>query len=119
MILFIEYPKCSTCQKAKKWLVSHKVDFIDRHIADNNPKKDELTDWIGRSGLPVKKFFNTSGMKYKELGLKDKLAGMTEEEQISILAEDGMLVKRPLIIGDDFILVGFKEKEWEESKILA
>ena len=119
MILFIEYPKCSTCQKAKKWLVSHKVEFTDRHIAEDNPKKEELTAWISRSGLPIKKFFNTSGMKYKELGLKDKLAGMTEEEQISILAGDGMLVKRPLIIGDDFILVGFKEKEWEESKILA
>ncbi len=119
MILFLEYPKCSTCQKAKKWLDSHKIEYTDRHIAENNPGKEELEKWIRTSGLPVKKFFNTSGLKYRELGLKDKLADMTEEEQISLLASDGMLVKRPLIIGDGFVLTGFKEKEWEASKILA
>ncbi|MGI6094840.1 MAG: arsenate reductase family protein [Lachnospiraceae bacterium] len=110
--LFIEYPKCSTCQKAKKHLETEKVTFTDRHIVENRPTEEELTEWIKRSGYPVKKFFNTSGMKYRELGLKDKLPTMTEEEQIRLLASDGMLVKRPLLIEDDRILVGFRVKEW-------
>ena len=115
MITFIQYPKCSTCQKAKKWLDSHQISYIARHIAEDNPKKEELKVWIEKSGMPVKKFFNTSGMKYKELKLKDKLPDMTEEEQISLLATDGMLVKRPLIIKDDKILIGFKEAQWEKE----
>lgn len=114
-MLFIEYPKCSTCQKAKKWLMAHQIDFEDRHIVEQNPSEDELTEWIGRSGLDVKRFFNTSGMKYKELGLKDKLPSMSDEEKIRLLASDGMLVKRPLVIEKDRVLVGFKEKEWEDA----
>lgn len=110
--LFIEYPKCSTCKKAKKYLEDHGVDFTDRHIVENNPTAEELKEWIGRSGQPVKKFFNTSGMKYRELGLKDRLSEMNEDEQIQLLASDGMLVKRPLIVEDGRILIGFKEKEW-------
>ena len=105
-MLFIEYPKCSTCKKAKKWLESHKIEFEDRHIVEANPTKEELEKWIPRSGLDMKRFFNTSGMKYKDLGLKDKL---------SLLASDGMLVKRPIIVGEKVVLVGFKEKEWEEA----
>ena len=112
---FICYPKCSTCQKAKKWLTDHQVEFEDRHIVEQNPTAEELKVWIERSGLPIQKFFNTSGMKYKELGLKEKRKTMSEEEQIALLATDGMLVKRPLLIGDDFVLVGFKESEWEEK----
>lgn len=115
MVLFIEYPKCSTCQKAKKWLTVHEVEFEDRHIVEANPTEEELKTWIIRSGLDMKKFFNTSGLKYKELGLKDKLPGMSDEEKIQLLATDGMLVKRPLVVADDFILVGFKEKEWEAA----
>lgn len=115
MITFIQYPKCSTCQKAKKWLDSHEVSYNARHIVEDNPQKEELKVWIEKSGKPVKKFFNTSGMKYKELNLKDKLADMTEEEQISLLASDGMLVKRPLLITEDEILIGFKEAEWEKA----
>ncbi|WP_418482696.1 arsenate reductase family protein [Frisingicoccus sp.] len=110
--LFIEYPKCSTCKRAKKYLEEHGVAFEDRHIVEDRPTADELKAWIGRSGYPVKKFFNTSGMKYRELGLKEKLPEMSEDEQIQLLASDGMLVKRPLIVEDDRILVGFKEKEW-------
>ena len=110
--LFVEYPKCSTCRKAKKYLEENQVDFIDRHIVEERPTEDELTKWIQMSGLPVKKFFNTSGKLYKEMGLKDKLAQMPETDQIKLLASDGMLVKRPLIIEDDRILVGFKEAEW-------
>ena len=110
--LFIEYPKCSTCQRAKKFLEANQVEFVDRHIVEENPTEAELKEWIGRSGLPIKKFFNTSGVKYRELGLKDKLAEMSDEEKIALLATDGMLVKRPLIVEDDRILVGFKEKEW-------
>ena len=110
--LFIEYPRCTTCKKAKKFLEDNKVEFIDRHIVEENPTAEELSIWIKRSGLPVKKFFNTSGMKYRELELKDKLPQMSEEEQIQLLASDGMLVKRPLIVEDERILVGFKEKEW-------
>ena len=114
--LFIEYPKCSTCQKAKKWLEQNKIEFEDRHIVENNPTKEELKKWIKQSGYDIKKFFNTSGMKYKELNLKEKLPNMTDDEKIQILSTDGMLVKRPLIITDDLILVGFREKEWEQLK---
>lgn len=114
-MLFVEYPKCSTCQKAKKWLEAHELSFEDRHIAEQNPTEAELTEWIGRSGLELKRFFNTSGLKYKELGLKDKLPSMSDAEKIRLLASDGMLVKRPLIITEDRVLVGFKEKEWEEA----
>ena len=115
MILFIEYPKCSTCQKAKKWLETHNINFEDRHIIEQNPTEAELTEWIARSGLEMKRFFNTSGLKYKALELKDKLPTMSNEEKIRLLATDGMLVKRPLIVAEDFILTGFKEKEWEEK----
>ena len=115
MYLFVQYPKCSTCQKAKKWLEANDVEFVSRHIVEENPKADELVFWIKRSGLPVKKFFNTSGMKYKELGLKDKLPTMSPEEQIVLLASDGMPVKRPLLIDDDTVLVGFKEEQWAEA----
>ena len=111
-MLFIEYPKCSTCRRAKKYLEDKGIEFQDRHIVEENPTEEELTEWIRMSGLPVKKFFNTSGMKYKELGLKDRLPGMSDEEQIRLLASDGMLVKRPLLIDGDRILVGFKEKDW-------
>ena len=111
-MLFIEYPKCSTCRRAKKHLEDAGIAFQDRHIVEENPTEEELTKWIGMSGLPVKKIFNTSGMKYKELGLKDRLPDMSQEEQIRLLASDGMLVKRPLLIDGDRILVGFKEKDW-------
>lgn len=114
-MLFLEYPKCSTCQKAKKWLMAHGAAFEDRHIAEQNPTEEELTEWTARSGLELKKFFNTSGLKYKELGLKDKLPAMSDAEKIRLLASDGMLVKRPLVITEDKVLVGFKEKEWEEA----
>ena len=111
-MLFIEYPKCSTCKKARKHLEELGISFEDRHIVEENPTKEELTEWISMSGYPVKKFFNTSGMKYRELGLKDRLPQMTDEEKIELLATDGMLVKRPLLIDGDRILVGFKEAEW-------
>ena len=113
-MLFIEYPKCSTCKKAKKYLEEHGIEFEDRHIVEENPTKEELAEWIRISGKPVKKFFNTSGMKYRELGLKDKLPQMSEEEQIELLASDGMLVKRPLLIDGEIVLTGFKEAEWPE-----
>ena len=112
---FIQYPKCTTCQRAKKWLDDRGIGYEDRHIKDNNPTYEELKEWYGRSGLPLKRFFNTSGLLYKELQLKDKLPEMTEEEQLKLLATDGMLVKRPLVVAEDFVLVGFKEKEWEEK----
>ncbi len=115
-ILFLEYPKCSTCKKAKAWLESNGVDFDDRHIVEQNPTAEELKEWWQMSGLPLKKFFNTSGLLYKELQLKDQLPAMSEEEQLNLLATNGMLVKRPLVIGDDFVLVGFKEGEWEKLK---
>lgn len=115
MVLFVEYPKCSTCQKAKKWLLENQVEFEDRHIVEDNPSEEELKAWYEKSGLPLKRFFNTSGMKYKELKLKDKLPDMTEEEQLELLASDGMLVKRPVLVGDNFVLTGFKEKEWTEK----
>ena len=111
-MLFIEYPKCSTCKKAKKHLEDLGVQFEDGNIVEENPTAEELRTWIGRSGYPVKKFFNTSGMKYRELGLKDKLPQMSDEEKIELLSTDGMLVKRPILIDGDRILVGFREKEW-------
>ena len=114
-MIFICYPKCSTCQKAKKWLNEQNIEYTERHIVDNNPSYEELKEWYGRSGLPLKKFFNTSGMLYKQMNLKDKLSEMTEDEQLRLLATDGMLVKRPLVIGEDFVLTGFREKEWEEK----
>ena len=114
-MLFLEYPKCSTCQKAKKWLDAHQISYTDRHIVEENPTYEELKDWHERSGLPLKKFFNTSGMVYKELQLKDKLPTMSEEEQLKLLATNGMLVKRPLIVMKDTVLAGFKEAEWKEK----
>lgn len=114
-MLFIEYPKCSTCQKAKRWLEEHKVIYEDRHIKEQNPTAEELKVWHEKSGLPLKKFVNTSGMLYKEMKLKDKLPNMSEEEIYVLLATDGMLVKRPLVIGEDFVLTGFKEAEWSEK----
>lgn len=114
-MLFNEYPKCSTCQKAKKWLDSNGVAYEDRHIVENNPTYDELKAWYEKSGLPLKRFWNTSGMLYKEGKFKDKIPNMTEEEQLQALATNGMLVKRPLLVGDDFVLTGFKEAEWEEK----
>ena len=113
-ILFVEYPKCTTCQKAKKWLESENVTFEDRHIVENNPSVEELKKWHKMSGLPLKRFFNTSGMKYKELGLKDRIPQMTEEEQYELLATDGMLVKRSILVGDTFAFPGFREKEWKD-----
>ena len=112
-MLFVEYPKCSTCQKAKKWLDAHDVPYTDRHIVEENPTAEELAAWLAKSGLPLKRFFNTSGMKYRELGLTAKLPTMTEAEQLALLATDGMLVKRPIVVGDDFVLVGFKENDWQ------
>ena len=114
-MLFLEYPKCTTCQKAKKWLAAANVEFEDRHIVEQKPTLEELKKWHKMSGLPLKKFFNTSGKLYKEMQLKDKLPEMTEDEQLKLLATDGMLVKRPLVVGEDFVLVGFKEAEWEEK----
>ena len=114
-MLFIEYPKCSTCQKAKKWLEANHVEFESRHIVEQNPTEEELRDWIKESGLPLKRFFNTSGNLYKELSLKDKLPQMTEDEQLALLATDGMLVKRPLVVAGDVVLTGFKEGEWKEK----
>ena len=112
--LFICYPKCSTCKKAEKWLDEHNIEYTERHIVENNPSYDELKKWFSESGLPLKKFFNTSGLKYKSLGLKDKLPQMTEEEQLELLASDGMLVKRPLAVTDQWAFPGFREKEWED-----
>lgn len=114
-MLFVQYPKCSTCQKAKKWLDANEITYADRNIKEENPTYDEIKEWHQKSGLPLKKFFNTSGMLYREMNLKDKLPEMTEEEQYRLLATDGMLVKRPLLIGEDFVLVGFKEAEWEKK----
>ena len=114
MIEFICYPKCTTCQKAKKWLDDNKIEYEFRDIKYDNPSLEELNVWYKMSGLPLKKFFNTSGLLYKSMGLKDKIPSMSEEEQLKLLATDGMLVKRPLIIGEDFVLVGFKESEWKE-----
>ena len=114
--LFVNYPKCSTCAKAKKWLEENGVDFESRHIVENNPTKEELKKWITLSGQPIKKFFNTSGILYREMNLKEKVAQNNEGELLDILSTNGMLVKRPLLIGNNKILIGFKEKEWEEIK---
>ena len=114
-MLFLCYPKCSTCQKARKWLDERGIKYTERHIAEKNPTYDELKVWYQQSGLPIKKFFNTSGMLYKEQKLKDKLPDMSEEEQLRLLATNGMLVKRPLIVKENLVLTGFKEKEWTEK----
>lgn len=114
-MLFVNYPKCSTCRKAKKWLDEQNIEYESRHIVEDNPTADELRKWWKISDLPLKRFFNTSGMKYRELKLKDKLPDMSEDEQLDLLATDGMLVKRPVLVGDDVVLVGFKVKEWEEK----
>lgn len=114
-MLFVHYPKCSTCRKAKNWLDEHNIEYESRHIVEDNPQADELKAWHEKSGLPLKRFFNTSGMKYRELKLKDKLPDMDNQEKYDLLATDGMLVKRPIVVGDDFVLVGFKVKEWEEA----
>ena len=115
MIKFICYPRCTTCQKAKKWLDDNKIQYELRDIKEDNPSFEELSAWYEISGLSLKKFFNTSGLLYKSMELKDKLPAMSEEEQLKLLATDGMLVKRPLVIGKDFVLVGFKESEWSEK----
>ena len=114
-MLFICYPKCSTCKKANKWLDEHNVEYTERHIVENNPTYDELKEWFNKSGLPIKRFFNTSGLLYKEMKLKDKLPTMSEDEQLQLLATNGMLVKRPLIVGENTVLTGFKESEWNEA----
>ena len=114
-MLFLQYPPCSTCQKAKKWLDDHGVAYTARHIKEENPTADELREWVARSGLPIKRLFNTSGLVYKNLGLKDKLPTMTEEEQLALLASDGMLVKRPLLVGETFVLPGFRPADWEKA----
>ena len=113
-MLFLCYPKCSTCQKAKKWLDNQGIEYTERHIVEENPTYEELKNWYQKSGLPLKRFFNTSGMFYKEMKLKDKLSEMSEEEQLKLLATNGMLVKRPLLVTEDKVLTGFKEAEWEK-----
>ena len=115
MVKFVCYPKCTTCQKAKKWLDDNKIEYELRDIKEDNPSLEEVNAWYKMSGLPLKKFFNTSGLLYKSMELKDKLSIMSEEEQLKLLATDGMLVKRPIVIGEDFALVGFKESEWSEK----
>ena len=115
MLKFICYPKCTTCHKAKKWLDDNKIEYELRDIKEDNPSLEELNAWYKMSGLPPKKFFNTSGLLYKSMELKDKLPNMSEEDQLKLLATDGMIVKRPLIIGKDFVLVGFKESEWSDK----
>ena len=112
-MLFVCYPKCTTCQKAKKFLDDQGVCYTQRNIKEENPTADELRSWWKASGLPLKKFFNTSGLLYKSMGLKDRLPAMSEEEQLALLATDGMLVKRPILVGEDFVLVGFRQGEWE------
>lgn len=112
-MLFVCYPKCTTCQKAEKYLQAKGIEYTMRHIKEDNPSLEELTAWYKLSGLPLKRFFNTSGVLYKQMQLKDKLPAMTEEEQLQLLATDGMLVKRPLVVTEDFVLAGFKEKEWQ------
>lgn len=114
--IFIEYPKCSTCKKAKKWLEENDIEFVDRNIVTETPTVEELTEWINQSGQDIKKWFNTSGLKYKELNLKDKLASMTDKEKIELLASDGMLIKRPVFVSDKAILMGFKEDTWKVLK---
>ena len=112
-MLFICYPKCTTCQKAKKWLEGHNINYTERHIVEDNPSYDELKEWYSKSGLSLNKFFNTSGLLYKEMKLKDKLPVMSEDEKLKLLATNGMLVKRPLIVSGDTVLVGFKEEQWK------
>lgn len=115
-VLFVEYPKCSTCKRAKAWLDAHGVAYTDRHIVEDNPKAEELAAWQERSGLPVRRFFNTSGVLYRERNIKAQLdAGMSDAEAFALLAENGMLVKRPIVVGEDFVLVGFRETEWEKA----
>ena len=116
-MLVLVYRKCSTCLKALKWLEENGVTYEERPIVEQNPTFEELKEWYQKSGLPLKKFFNTSGLLYKEMQLKDKLPGMSEEEQLKLLATDGKLVKRPLVVGDDFVLIGFKEAEWNEKML--
>lgn len=115
--LFIEYPKCSTCNKAKKWLENNKIEFEDRHIIEKTPTYEELDKWIRVNSNDIKKFFNTSGLVYRDLNLKEKLDNMTYEEKVELLSSNGMLIKRPLLIGNNFVLTGFKEKEWKEKLI--
>ena len=114
-MLFVHYPKCTTCKRAKKWLDEHQISYEERDIKENNPSLEELKEWYQRSGLPLKRFFNTSGMLYKEMKLKDKLPEMSEDEQLQLLAQDGMLVKRPILVKGDTVLVGFRENEWEQA----
>lgn len=114
-MLVLVYRKCSTCQRALKWLEEHKVDFEERPIVEENPTYEELKLWHKKSGLPLKKFFNTSGLLYKDMNLKERLPEMSEDEQLKLLATNGMLVKRPLVVGENYVLTGFKEKEWEEK----
>lgn len=114
--LFVEYPKCTTCKRAKKWLDENGVEYENRHIVENSPTLEELQEWIKRSGLPIKKFFNTSGILYKEMNLSQKLKELSEEEQIKLLSTNGMLVKRPIVVGEDFVLVGFRDESlWKDS----
>ena len=115
MLLFVCYPRCTTCQKARKWLEEQGLEFQERHIKEENPSREELSAWQEKSGLPLNRFFNTSGQLYRALGLKDKLAAMSREEQLELLAGDGMLVKRPLLIGEDQVLVGFREQQWRDA----
>lgn len=119
MMVLICYRKCSTCQKAKKWLDEHNIEYKERDIVEENPSYDELKDWHQKSGFPLKKFFNTSGLLYREMQLKDKLASMSEDEQWKLLASNGMLVKRPILVDEDILLIGFKEAEWEEKLLKA
>lgn len=114
-MLFVYYPRCSTCQKAKKWLDENNLKYTERHIVEDNPSYEDLKDWYSRSGLPLKKFFNTSGLLYKDMKLKDKLSAMSEDEQLKLLASNGMLVKRPVVVDGDIVLLGFKEAEWAEK----
>lgn len=114
-MLFVHYPKCTTCKRAKKWLDEHQISCEERDIKENNPSLEELKEWYQRSGLPLKRFFNTSGILYKEMKLKDKLPEMSEDEQLALLASDGMLVKRPIVVTKEIVLVGFKEAQWEEE----
>lgn len=113
-MLFIEYPKCSTCQKARKWLDEHEISYVDRHIKEESPTADELKAWVGASGIEIKKLFNTSGLLYKSMSLKERLPSMTDEEKFDLLATDGMLVKRPLIVNGNTVLTGFRENEWKK-----
>lgn len=115
MLLFVQYPKCTTCQKAKAWLDEKGAAYDDRHIKEQNPTYEELKEWHKKSGLPLRKFFNTSGLLYKSMKLKDKLPDMSEEEQLRLLATDGMLVKRPILVGENFVLVGFKSETWQDA----